>query len=128
MHQRFLIGFRQHLGRDATGFERCGQPVGMDAHVRDQHSAFGALLVAQRAQVPSRFMTDATRGFDAVEEGLTAGDHARIGRVLVHFDDQTGFAAQPVLEEVGDEGVRPTAEVGDIHRIEAVVFGDDFGG
>ena len=48
----------------------------------------------------------------AVQEGLAAGDQARVGAVLVHLELQVRLAPHLLPHVVGQEGVRAAAEVG----------------
>ena len=61
----------------------------------------------------------------AVQEGFNAGDDTHIGKVLVHFDLQVGLIPHFLLEQMGQHGIRAAAVVGQIHRIQVWVMGDE---
>ena len=61
----------------------------------------------------------------AVQERFNAGDDTHIGKVLVHFDLQVGLIPHFLLEQMGQHGIRAAAVVGQIHRIQVWVMGDE---
>ena len=103
-----------HLGVHAAGPESAGKGDRMVRHVgyvdlpgmAVRHEGRDSPLFGPRLRLCI---------LDAVEEGLQAGDNARVSAVLVDLQLQEGFAFHDLLEEMGDERIGAAPEIGDIY-------------
>ncbi len=120
-----VVGLGQHLGVHAAGAEGRGDGMGMVRHGRQEDGPPPAGRGrADREGPPAPRFAGVP---ETVEEGLDPRDRARVGAVLVDLELQEGLASRLLEEEVGDEGIRSAAEVGEVDRVQAGMVPDEPG-